>query len=759
MVVLCRFRKEIYKNPANGYTIAVYSAENRKNIPTDAIGEWEGTRCTFTAVGEELPCYKNMEFELEGSWKDTERFGRQLSVERFQVLLPKTEEGIIGYLSSGLIKGIGPVLAAKIVKKFGTHTFGVLEKQPEKLLELNGMSEKKLAEVVRSYRESAGIRELMTYLAPFQVTPRKAERIQEHFGMAAVEIIKENPYRLCEIKGFGFVTVDPIAQVSAGFMPDSPMRIKAALQYILQEAEKEGNLYLENEVLVKEAYALLNRNQESEAVPRRSIIVAGNELVLTDRLLEADVFFENGTDPGVRRAAIYRKENREDERRAVRDIFRLLDAPVKCYEIEQELEEAQAEFGIILAEKQKEAVRMVFHSPVSIITGGPGKGKTTNLRVILRVYEKLKEGGAELLCAPTGRARKRLSESTGYPALTIHKALYLTEETMENVEPGEDEDFLDEDFVIADEFTMADMHLARVLFSRIKSGARVVLVGDVDQLPSVGPGNVFKELIDSGIIPVTVLDVFFRQAKDSRIILNADRMNRGQKGLLYGEDFRFIRADSPEAAAEWVEKIYLQEVAAHGNDLDAVQVLSPFRQKTEAGVGALNRRLQETVNPSAMDKAEWGTAAGVFREGDKVMQTKNVGEISNGDMGVVTLIQKNKDGKQELTVDFGDTEKTYEEEELANLDHAFAATIHKSQGGEYPVVIIPVLENFYPMLKRNVYYTGVTRARERVYLIGTKCALATAIGRTDVGRGNTLLAFRLRQEAERRKKTGKENAA
>lgn len=756
MVVLCRFKREIYRNPANGYTVAVYSAGNKGNIPKDAVREWEGARCTFTAVGEELPRYENMEFELEGSWKETERFGRQLSVERFRVLLPKTEDGIIAYLSSGLIKGIGPVLAVKIVKRFGIHTFEVLEKHPEKLLELSGMSEKGLAEVLRSYKKSAEIRELMTYLAPFQVTPRKAEQIQEHFGMEAVEIIKENPYRLCEIKGFGFVTVDPIARTSAGLMPDSPMRIKAALQYLLQGAEKEGNLYLENEVLVKAAYALLNRNQETEEVSRRSIITAGNELVLTDKLLAADVFFENGSISRERHAAIYRKENREDERQAVMDIFRLLDAPVKCYEIEQELEEAQAEFGIILAEKQKEAVRMVFRSPVSIITGGPGKGKTTNLRVILRVYEKLKERGAELLCAPTGRARKRLSESTGYPALTIHKALYLTEETMEN---EENEDFLEEDFVIADEFTMADMHLARVLFSRIKSGARVVLVGDVDQLPSVGPGNVFKELIDSGIIPVTVLDVFFRQAKDSRIILNADRMNRGQKGLLYGEDFRFIRADSPEAAAEWVEKIYLQEVAAHGNDLDAVQVLSPFRQKTEAGVGALNRRLQEAVNPSAMDKAEWGTVTGLFREGDKVMQTKNVGEISNGDMGVVTMIQKNRDGKQELTVDFGDMEKTYEEEELINLDHAFAVTIHKSQGGEYPVVIIPVLESFYPMLKRNVYYTGVTRARERVYLIGTKCALATAIGRTEAGRRNTLLAFRLRQEAERRKHAGQENAA
>ena len=398
-------------------------------------------------------------------------------------------------------------------------------------------------------------------------------------------------------------------------------------------------------------------------------------------------------------------------------------------------------------QKQKDAARMVFQSPVSIITGGPGKGKTTVLKVILNIYERLRQQDSVLLCAPTGRARKNLSDSTGAPAMTIHKALYLTVDSEDDM--YEDE-LLEEDLIIVDECTMMDMWLASILFSRVKSGARLVLVGDVDQLPSVGPGNVFKELIDSGIIPVTVLDVFFRQAKESRIILNAERINKNQKKLLYGDDFQFHIAGSDEEAAKRIGEICKEELKLHGDNPDMVQVLTPLRVNTEAGVIALNRRLQEIINPPALDKEEWKAVSAVFRVGDKVMQTKNVDDISNGDIGRVTKIMRNRNGSRTMTVDFGEISKEYEEEELSILEHAYAISIHKSQGGEYPVVILPVLRCFYPMLKRNVYYTGITRAKAKVYLVGSKADLAIAIGNNDIGKRNTMLAARLRSEAQLR---------
>ena len=673
-----------------------------------------------------------MDIELEGTWEDKERFGKQLKVEGFHVLLPKTRQGISSYLSS-MVKGIGPVLAEKIVDRFGENTFAVLDKEPERLLEIKGITEARLEAIKESYGESGEIRELMAYLAPYKVTPKKAEKIKEHFGLEAVELIRKNPYRLCEIKGFGFLTVDPIARASAGFSPEAPERVKAAVRFVLEEAQKEGHLYLDSGTVIQKAEHLLNKGFGRGRVERSAIIRAGNEMVLKEKSLQAD-----GN-------AIFLNKNREAEQTAAGNLVRLLRENGNAFDVERELEEVQAELGIVLAERQKEAVRMVFQSQVSIITGGPGKGKTTVLGVILKIFERKEQGKQVLLCAPTGRARKRLSESTGYPALTIHKALYLTGEGEELLE----DEILEEDLVIADEFTMADMWLAAVLFSRIKSGARLVLVGDVDQLPSVGPGSVFKELIGSGVIPFTVLDVFFRQAKDSRIILNADLINRNQKSLLFGEDFQFHKAEDDKEAAQIIGDLYRKELGNFGGNADMVQVLSPLRVNTEAGVNALNRRLQEIANSGALDKGEWRYGSTVYRVGDKVMQTQNTEEISNGDIGQVTGITMQPDGSREMRVSFGDIARNYQEEELAVLDHAYATSVHKSQGGEYSVVIIPVLKCFYPMLKRNVYYTGVTRAKMRVHLVGSRQALAIAISNTDAGKRNTLLAVRLQKEMER----------
>ena len=731
----CKFEHRQYVNPSSGYTVANYRSREVDQIPKEGIKLDYGTEVVFTAVGTELPCLEDAEIQMEGQWKVSARYGMQFQVEQFQVVLPKSREGIIGYLSSDLVKGIGPVTARAIVAKFGEDTFRVLDQEPQKLLSVRGITPQKLEDILESYRNSEEIRQLMVVLAPYKVTPKKAEKIWQHFGYEAVDIVKTSPYRLCEISGFGFLTVDPIARASQGVFPDDPMRIKAAIQYVLQEAEGDGHLYLESREIIDKAHLILTKEFQPEAVSRNDIIRAGNELVLEDKILEAD-----GT-------SIFLKLNREAEKTAAYHMVRLLKSQAACLDVERELEEAQAESGIVLAQKQKDAARMVFQSPVSIITGGPGKGKTTVLKVILKIYERLKQQESVLLCAPTGRARKNLSDSTGAPAMTIHKALYLNVDSDENL--YEDE-MLEEELIIVDECTMMDMWLASILFSRVKSGARLVLVGDVDQLPSVGPGYVFKELIDSGIIPVTVLDVFFRQAKESRIILNAERINRNQKKLLYGDDFQFHTAGSDEDAARRIGEIFKEELALHKGNLDMVQVLTPLRVNTEAGVLALNRRLQEIINPPAVDKEEWIIGNMVFRLGDKVMQTKNVDDISNGDIGRVTKIMRNKDGSRTMEVNYGDTSKEYKEDELSILEHAYAISVHKSQGGEYSIVILPVLRCFYPMLKRNVYYTGITRAKTRVHLVGSKADLAIAISNNDIGKRNTMLAERLKQEAQLR---------
>lgn len=731
--MVCKFKSRLYINPGNGYTVAEYSSMELDCIPSEAVISNYGTEVTFTAFGKELPCMDNVEIEMEGDWKRSEKYGLQFGVDWSRVLLPKSREGIIGYLSSELITGIGPVMAREIVNRFGTDTFTVMENHPNELLAIKGITEQKLEFIIESYQKSAELRELMAYLAPYHVTPKKAEKIKQHFGLEAVTLLKENPYRLCEIKGFGFITVDSIARASKDLAPDEPERIKAAIQYVLRKGAEEGNLYLDSTIIVDMAYKVLNAGFPTDTVRRGQIKLAGNELVMKDKILEAD-----GT-------AIYLKAYREAEKEAAYHLVRLLRSPGNTYNIERELEAVLAKSKMTLAQKQEEAVRMVFRSQVSIITGGPGKGKTTILKIILQIFERLEKNKSVLLCAPTGRARKRLSESTGYPAFTIHKALYVTDDEMDNMEP----EILEEDLIIADEFTMSDMKLASMLFSRIKTGARLILVGDADQLPSVGPGDVFRELIVSDVIPVTVLDEFFRQAKGSNIIWNADLMNRNQKNLLYGDDFTFTYVEDAYDAAEKISEIYQEELEKNGGDLNMVQVLSPLRAKTEAGVTALNNRLQGIANPFAVDKAEWETKYGLFRVGDRVMQTHNTEEIANGDIGRVVQIGKSKAGEMEMTVDFGDVIKTYQEDELSILELAYATSIHKSQGAEFPIVIIPVLTCFWPMLKRNIYYTGVTRAEFRVHLVGSKKALYMAISNSDIGKRNTLLAVRLRAEAQR----------
>lgn len=723
-MTVCKPVRRLYYKESTGYTVMIYETE--EEIPTQAICDQEGIRNYFKAVGRQLPDTKELVVELDGKWISSE-YGWQLQVENFEVFLPKSREGIEGYLSSGLIRGVGPVLAGRIVDRFGERTFDIIQKEPEKLLEVKGITPKKLEEIRTSFWESGRIRELMTYLAPFGITPGRVSKIQEHFGFKALEVLKEKPYRLTEISGMGFLTVDPVVRRIHALADNDPLRICAAVRHVLKMAEKEGHLYLEAKEIVQRCMSLF-ANMGSDVSPEE-IRRAGNRMVLKEGSLLAD-----GSN-------IYLKGHLLEEKSVAQDIRRLVEEGCAGIETEGLLDEVQKKGGVCLGKKQGDAVLNAFRHPVSVITGGPGRGKTTVLKAILEIFRIVFPQKDALLCAPTGRAARKMMESTGHVAMTIHRALYLSEDEPEptDIEP------IQEDLVIVDEATMVDMKLAATLFSRLKSGCRLILVGDADQLPSVGPGNVFRELIDSGRLPVTVLDKSYRQQGDSLIITNADLINAGSTRLQFGRDFSFAHADSPKEAADIILRLCGDMIKDLG-DPDAVQVLSPVKKQPFVGVEALNQALQELLNPDrGGSRMEDGNR--VFRIRDKVMQTKNQGEISNGDIGVVEDIWLSKENGKEMSVRYPDGRiQNYGKEDLGMLNHAYAITVHKSQGSEYPVVILPVLPSFYKMLRRNVLYTAVTRASKKVCLVGSTSSLIHAIYRNDVGKRNTRLAERIRRE-------------
>lgn len=719
----CKPVRQIYYNPGNGYTVASFQTE--EELPQKVVMQGSGSYGIFQAIGTELPTNEGLELELEGEWKDG-KFGLQYRVSHFNIQMPTSEEGIQAYLSSNLIKGIGPVTAANIVARFGKDTFYVLDHTPEKLLQVRGVTDTKLKEIMDGYQKSKSIRDLMVYMAPFGVTPRKAALIQEHFKDAAVSIVKENPFRLCEIKGFGFMTVDPIAIQAKNFRADDPLRIKAAITYLMEQAQGEGHLFLTADEILERADKLLNHKNTTEIVSERAIRDAGNEMIHKDGSLICNA------------GAFYMKKSFQAEMGAAAMLVKLCLQKDAKRNVDRVLRLVQQREKIILNAKQQEAIKMAFEHPVSIITGGPGRGKTTIIRFIIAVQEELDKNAMILLCAPTGKASRKMNESTGYPAMTIHKAVGLTGEAGEEEWNGKNS--MPDDLIIADEFSMVDMFLADKLFSSIKLGARLVMVGDQDQIESVGPGNVFKEMIASGKIPITVLDECFRQEEDSTIIQNADKINANRMDLRFDDTFRFYPASDDSDAAGIIRKIYQEELGRDGKNADSVQVLSPLRKDTKAGSDALNEMLREIVNPKRNGYPEITNGTRSYRQGDKVMQIKNNDEVSNGDVGEVLNIYK-EEGHSRMRVDFGDDRiMTYDEEEYWPLTHAYAMSIHKSQGSEYPVVIVPMLPCFRRMLRRNIFYTAVTRAKEKVIIVGSKRAMAQAIRTDYTAKRNTRFA-------------------
>ncbi|MCM1215579.1 MAG: ATP-dependent RecD-like DNA helicase [Lachnospiraceae bacterium] len=722
---------KIFHNPSNKYCIIVVKTAD-SSIPEQARDKrrYSDHLIRFTAIGYGLPLTDAVGLELEGEWVNG-RYGLQLQVEQWHEIVPKTEEGVLGYLGSGLIKGIGEKTAAEIVAKFGTGTLDILEKHPERLLEVRGITENRLEDIKTSFAESRVLRDIMALLAPFKLTPKTALKVYQHFGPSCMEVLRKSPFELCQIPGFGFRRVDAIVRKTDN-RPHDLMRVKGALHCALDEAKGRGHLFLEREELYKAAMRLLN---EKIPVPEMRVHREEAEKALEDMVMGGSVV---SMKDSIYHPAAF---SQEDET-ACRIAKLLVAEKPPARDISAAMGAVKEEFGLRTSQKQESAVRTAFLHNLSIITGSPGTGKTTVLKIILEIYRRIYPGNKIVLMAPTGRASRRMAESTGFEdARTLHSGLCLASEEDEGSRTkGRGSDALDADLVIVDEFSMVDMWLASKFFTALKSGAKAVLVGDPDQLPSVGAGNVFKELILCGLVPVTVLDEIFRQAKDSLIAHNARFIHDGNTKLYYGNDFMFLPCENQAEAAAAIIERYCQEI--ENNGIEHVQILSPFRTEGEASSEQLNAAIREIVNPFRSTEDEVRIGAKTFRVGDRIMQTKNTDKVSNGDLGFIRYIEDTPEGKR-IGLEFGkDRSLEYGMEDLANLDLAYAATIHKAMGSEYDVVLMPVLKAHYVMLYRNLLYTGITRAKKRVVLVGEKSVLFMAIHRNETSKRNTLLGER-----------------
>ena len=723
--MLCRFDRAIFQSD-NGYCVFSYSTQD-ESVPKEARKNtfFSDDKIHFTAVGYHLVSTNVVEVELDGTWEQS-KHGLQLSVTTCKQIVPTDQAGVLAYLSSGIIKGVGPEIAKAIVAKFGDKTMEVLDQNPQQLLSIRGIARTKLKTIVASYEETKALSDLMIYLAPFGVSMKKAAMIKEEFGDQSLQIVKTDPFQLCRIKGFGFMTVDSIARKTKVSLKH-PMRYAGAINYVLDEARVSGHLFLSVDETVGRCYDLLNSDCEAEVVSEGEIRQA-----ISNERLESRIYVE-----GTR---VYLSYERMCEVKAAKRIVSMIlqEDFEEIYDLDEKIDQAEQTLKQKLAPSQRKAVKLCLSHPISIMTGGPGSGKTTTLRFILDIYKKEYPSNEILLAAPTGRASRRMAEQTGMFASTLHSALGLI---TDEESPLNDTELLPADLILVDEFSMVDMRLAYILLERIKPGAQLLIVGDADQLPSVGAGNVLREMIRSEKVPTAVLDTIFRQASNSRIIVNAHAINHNDTHLQYGDDFQMLEVQNAEDAAQLVVKNYLQEVSQHG--LENVQILSPFRKRGAVASNALNETIRDLVNPASKRKMELKCGSRVFRVGDRIMQTANRNGVSNGDVGLITGMVKVDD---EVFVDIrllDGRELRYSKDMMEDVEFSYCLTIHKSQGQEYPVIIVPLLKEHYIMLRRNLLYTAVTRAKAKVILIGQRQAVYIAIHKCDVGQRNTVLADRI----------------
>jgi len=707
-----------YYNEENDFVVAKLHEEGKRELTT-IVGTLSGIK-----LGESL--------RLTGRWVQNKRFGEQFQVERFEITVPATLYGIQKYLGSGLIKGIGPIMAERIVKKFGLNTIEIIEKKPERLSEVDGIGPKRVAMISRAWEEQKEIKEIMIFLQGHGVSAAYSAKIYRHYGNRAIEVVKGNPYRLAQdIQGIGFITADRIAQ-NIGIASDSIIRVKAGLLYVLNDLSEEGHVFYPENLLIPKAKEILKIGQE---------IIAE---AMTELSKEREIFLEDiqiaGNGRGVYLASFY-----VAERGIAQGLRRLGESPSNIRPIhpEKAIDWIQKKLNIELAQRQKEAILLAASSKVMIITGGPGTGKTTLIKAILRIFQQLKL--RIFLAAPTGRAAKRMSEATGWEAKTIHRMLEYS--PRRGSFQKDQDDPLEADVVIIDEASMVDTQLMYHLLKAIPSQAHLTLVGDVDQLPSVGPGNVLRDTIDSSIFTVVRLTEIFRQAQESMIVVNAHRVNQGEFPILKeiegkeSSDFFFLEEENPEKILNKILMLCSERIPQRFgfHPVRDVQVLTPMH-KGLIGVSNLNLELQRRLNPDS-----FGITLGNrhLKLGDKVMQIVNNydKDVFNGDMGWIAKIDQED---RELTIDFDGRLVTYDFSALDEIVLSYAISIHKSQGSEYPAVIMTVSTQHYILLQRNLIYTGITRARRLVVLIGTQKALAIAIRNNKPQLRFTHLSERLR---------------
>jgi len=719
-----------YANEQTGYTVARVATNRSSDL--------------LTVVGPLLGAQPGESLRLQGRWASHPQYGRQFQVEAYTTVLPATIQGIRRYLGSGLIKGIGPKMAERIVEHFGETTLEVIEQAPGRLVEVPGLGPKRTGMITAAWEEQRAIKEVMVFLQGVGVSTSLAVRIYKTYRDEAIEVVRREPYRLAgDVWGIGFKTADQIAQ-RLGIPHDSPQRVKAGLQFALSEASDDGHCYLPETELVAKATGLLGVDAELAQQCLEELIQ--EEGVVAEPLAAQ---LSSGVPEGTGRA-IWLIPFHRGEVALAGGLRRLLEAPIDRLAWAQAVDWTVAlgwlrqSTGMALAPEQEAAVQLALTKRVAVLTGGPGCGKSYTVRAIVTLAHA--KHAKILLAAPTGRAAKRLGELAGLDAATLHRLLQLR--------PGGDAAFdrdhpLDADLVVVDETSMLDVLLANKLIKAIPPGAHLLLVGDVDQLPSVGAGEVLRDLLAAEGLPRVRLSKVFRQAQQSGVVTNAHRINAGQHPVTYGlPDFFLFPEEESEQVADLVVDIVANRLPRRfGLDPTRdVQVLCPMH-RGPAGAGVLNERLQAALTPTREGLAERRFGGRVYRVGDKVMQLRNnydkgTAGVFNGSVGVITALSL-EDSELRVLLD-EDEEVAYGFDELDELTHAYAVSIHRSQGSEYPCVVVPLTMSAWMMLQRNLLYTAVTRAKRLVVLVGSKRALAKAVRTQGAGRRYTALTERLR---------------
>ena len=703
----CVVERITFQSPETGYTVLKARVKDYTEL--------------VAVVGNLLDANVGSVLLVEGSWKVDSRYGRQFMAESWEETMPATVYGIEKYLGSGLIKGVGPKFAQRIVRMFGTETIAVIEDDIDRLRQVEGIGSKRISMIKESWQKQKEVKNIMLFLQSNGVSTAYAAKIYKEYGNAAIDKVKENPFRLADdIWGIGFRTADTIA-AKLGFGKDSFVRLRSGILYTLSALADEGHVYAERDQLADKAVELLEAD------------IANGQMTLDNMLQAEELIFEED--------AIFLPAFNYAEKGTAHKLIQLAEdvSGFDSLRPESQVDVAALEkmLGIQYDEVQAQAVQEAARSKVMVLTGGPGTGKTTTVQGIIAAYGQM--GLRILLAAPTGRAAKRMSEATGLPAKTIHRLLEC--KPPEGYQRNE-ENPLEGDVLIVDECSMIDIILMNSLLKALPRNMRLVLVGDIDQLPSVGAGNVLRDIIDSGRFPVIRLTRIFRQAQQSRIITNAHRINKGEfPDISNGRntDFFFINNEEPEAAVQEIVALVSSKLPRYyGVKPSEVQVLTPMQRGVLGGTN-LNQTLQAALNPEGEGLRRGGF---IFRLYDKVMQVKNNydKEVFNGDIGRITAVDLQE---RTLQVMFDGRVIEYDVSELDELVHAYATTIHKAQGSEYPIVVMPILMTHFVMLQRNLLYTGITRAKKVLVLIGSKKALAYAVHNVTVSQRNTKLKERL----------------